>query len=83
MLFSLEKNKKKINQCIEKNLLHWKQDRIVTILNIILQLALAEKYFSIHLPYQIILNEYLKIADLFMEKKLVKFCNAILESSLQ
>ena len=78
LLRSLQKEKRAINLMIQSALISWKQDRIDKTLNIILQLALAEKLLSPNLVCNIIIDEYLEITRVFAGEKAVKLCNAIL-----
>ena len=82
LLRSLQKEKRAINLMIQSALISWKQDRIDKTLNIILQLALAEKLLSPNLVCNIIIDEYLEITRVFAGEKAVKLCNAILSKCM-
>ena len=83
LLSKLKKKQKKINQLIQTFLVNWKQDRISTSLNIILQLAIAERMMSPKLAKSIIINEYLEITRMFSGEKAVKFCNGVLSNCVE
>ena len=79
-VFGIKKNKKEIEQKIEKNLkADWKIDRISKIDLTILKLAIYEiKYKDI--PYKVAINEAVELAKKYGEETSKKFINGILAS---
>lgn len=76
------KKEKIINHRIQTALIGWKQERISSTLNRILQLATAEKFLSPKLAPSIIISEYLEITRIFAGEQAVKLCNAILSKTI-
>ena len=70
--------KKIIDRRIKDALIGWKQDRIASTLNTILQLAIAEHFLFPSLAPSIIFSEYLEICRDFAGEEAVKLCNGIL-----
>ena len=80
MISFQQKNKNRIDKLIQKYLKHWQQNRLSTVINSILRLAITEKLLHPKLAKNIILNEFLEITRLFSEEKSVAFCNGILSN---
>ena len=82
MLAFLQKNQTRIDNLIQKHLKHWRQNRLQTVINSILRLAITEKFLHPKLAKNIILNEFLEITRMFSEEKSVAFCNGVLSNAL-
>ncbi len=80
MLTFQQENKNYIDKLIQKHLKHWKQNRLLTVINSILSLAITEKLLHPKLAKNIIINEFLEITRTLSEEKSVAFCNGILSS---
>ena len=82
MIAFQQKNQNRIDKLIQKHLKNWKQNRLQTVINSILRLAITEKFLHPKLSKNIILNEFLEIARLLSEEKSVAFCNGVLSNAL-
>ena len=77
-----QKNQNLIDKLIQKHLKHWKQNRLLIIINSILRLAITEKFLHPKLAKNIIINEFLEITRIFGEEKSLAFCNGVLNNAL-
>lgn len=76
----IEKNKKSIDEMIEKNLKQeWKLERISKIDLSILRLAIYEILYK-EIPYKVAINEAVELAKKYGEETSKKFVNGILAS---
>ena len=74
-----ENNKEEVDEAISQNLSEkWKFERLTGILKAILRCGVAELKFT-DSPKNVVLSEYIEIADNFVEENEVRFVNALLD----
>ena len=75
------KNEKKITKIIEHNLSeNWLIDRVDLTMKAIISLATYELISYENIPLQVIINEYVTIANQYLDKSNTGFINGILEN---
>lgn len=80
VILGIEKNKKTIDEQIEKNLKQeWKLERISKIDLSILRLAIYEILYK-EIPFKVAINEAVELAKKYGEETSKKFVNGILAS---
>lgn len=80
VILGIEKNKKEIDEQIEKNLKQeWKIERISKIDLSILRLAIYEILYK-EIPFKVAINEAVELAKKYGEETSKKFVNGILAS---
>ena len=79
ILGGFEKNFEAVDELIEKNLSEeWKFERLTEILKAILRAGIADMKYN-DTPKNVVLSEYVSIADSFVEADEVRFVNALLD----
>ncbi|MBR0351201.1 MAG: transcription antitermination factor NusB [Clostridia bacterium] len=80
IIFGIDKNKKSIDEKIEKNLKQdWKLERISKVDLSILRLAIYEILYK-EIPFKVAINEAVELAKKYGEESSKKFVNGILAS---
>jgi N utilization substance protein B len=80
IIFGIDKNKKSIDEKIEKNLKQdWKLERISKVDLSILRLAIYEILYK-EIPFKVAINEAVELAKKYGEDSSKKFVNGILAS---
>ena len=81
MVVGVHQNEEKITKIIECNLLeNWLIDRVDLTMKAIISLAIYELMSYEKIPLQVIINEYVSIANQYLDKSNTGFINGILES---
>lgn len=73
------RNRKEIDQIIEKHSLHWRLARMAVVDRNILRLAVYELLYLHDIPTNVILNEAIEIAKRFGTEESGSFINGILD----
>ena len=74
-------NEKKITEMIECNLSeNWLIDRVDLTMKAIISLAIYELMIYENIPLQVIINEYVSIANQYLDKSNTGFINGILDN---
>ena len=74
-------NEKKITKIIESNLSeNWLIDRVDLTMKAIISLAIYELISYENIPLQVIINEYVSIANQYLDKSNTGFINGILDN---
>ena len=73
------RNRKEIDQLIEKHSLHWKLNRMASIDRNILRLSVYELLYLHDVPSSVVLNEAIEIAKKFGTEGSGSFINGILD----
>ena len=74
-------NEKKITKIIESNLSeNWLIDRVDLTMKAIISLAIYELMSYENIPLQVIINEYVSIANQYLDKSNTGFINGILDN---
>ena len=75
------KNEKRITKIIEHNLSeNWLIDRVDLTMKAIISLAIYELISYENIPLQVIINEYVSIANQYLDKSNTGFINGILDN---
>ena len=81
MVVGVHQNEEKITNIIECNLSeNWLIDRVDLTMKAIISLAIYELISYEKIPLQVIINEYVSIANQYLEKKNTGFINGILDN---
>ncbi|GAA4281579.1 transcription antitermination factor NusB [Gaetbulibacter aestuarii] len=72
-------NRSNLNKIIEEKTQNWEADRIATVDNILLQMAICELKNFPTIPVKVTINEYLEIAKEYSTPKSSIFINGILD----
>lgn len=79
LLDGIFRNRKEIDEIIEKHSLHWKLNRMAVVDRNILRLAVYELLYLHDIPTSVILNEAIEIAKKFGTEESSAFINGILD----
>ena len=78
---SYEANKAEIDELISTNLSeNWRFERLTGILKALLRCGIAEMKFA-ESPKNVVISEYVAIADSFVDENEVRFVNALLDKA--
>ena len=81
VVIGVQKNEKKITKMIECNLSEkWLIDRVDLTMKAIISLAIYELISYENIPLQVIINEYVSIANQYLDKSNTGFINGILDN---
>ena len=81
VVVGVHKNEKKITKMIECNLSeNWLIDRVDLTMKAIISLAIYELMSYEKIPLQVIINEYVSIANQYLDKSNTGFINGILDN---
>ncbi len=81
VVFGVHQNEKKIIKIIECNLSeNWLIDRVDLTMKAIISLAIYELMSYENIPLQVIINEYVSIANQYSDKRNTGFINGILDN---
>ena len=81
VVVGVHKNEKKITKMIECNLSEkWLIDRVDLTMKAIISLAIYELISYENIPLQVIINEYVSIANQYLDKSNTGFINGILDN---
>ena len=81
VVVGVHQNEKKITKMIECNLSeNWLIDRVDLTMKAIISLAIYELMSYENIPLQIIINEYVSIANQYLDKSNTGFINGILDN---
>ena len=81
VVVGVQKNEKKITKMIESNLSeNWLIDRVDLTMKAIISLAIYELISYENIPLQVIINEYVSIANQYLDKSNTGFINGILDN---
>ena len=81
VVFGVYQNEKKITKMIECNLSeNWLIDRVDLTMKAIISLAIYELISYENIPLQVIINEYVSIANQYLDKSNTGFINGILDN---
>ena len=81
IVIGVYQNEKKITKIIECNLSeNWLIDRVDLTMKAIISLAIYELISFENIPLQVIINEYVSIANQFLDKSNTGFINGILDN---
>ena len=81
VVVGVQKNEKKITKMIESNLSeNWLIDRVDLTMKAIISLAIYELISYEKIPLQVIINEYVSIANQYLDKRNTGFINGILDN---
>ena len=81
VVIGVQKNEKKITKIIECNLSeNWLIDRVDLTMKAIISLAIYELMSNENIPLQVIINEYVSIANQYLDKSNTGFINGILDN---
>ena len=81
VVVGVQKNEKKITKMIESNLSeNWLIDRVDLTMKAIISLAIYELMSYENIPLQVIINEYVSIANHYLDKSNTGFINGILDN---
>ena len=81
VVLGVHKNEEKITKIIECNLSeNWLIDRVDLTMKAIISLAIYELISYEKIPLQIIINEYVSIANQYLDKRNTGFINGILDN---
>jgi N utilization substance protein B len=79
LLDGIFRNRKEIDEIIEKHSLHWKLNRMAVVDRNILRLGVYELLYLHDIPTSVILNEAIEIAKKFGTEESSAFINGILD----
>ena len=81
VVVGVHQNEEKITKIIERNLSeNWLIDRVDLTMKAIISLAIYELISYEKIPLQVIINEYVSIANQYLDKKNTGFINGILDN---
>ena len=81
VVVGVHKNEEKITKIIECNLSeNWLIDRVDLTMKAIISLAIYELISYENVPLQVIINEYVSIANQYLDKRNTGFINGILDN---
>ena len=81
VVVGVHRNEKKITEIIECNLSeNWLIDRVDLTMKAIISLAIYELMSYENIPLQVIINEYVSIANQYLDKSNTGFINGILDN---
>ena len=81
VVIGVQKNEKKITKIIECNLSeNWLIERVDLTMKAIISLAIYELMSYENIPLQVIINEYVSIANQYLDKSNTGFINGILDN---
>ena len=81
MVVGVHQNEEKITNIIECNLSeNWLIDRVDLTMKAIISLAIYELISYEKIPLQVIINEYVSIANQYLDKRNTGFINGILDN---
>ena len=81
VVVGVHQNEKKITKMIESNLSeNWLIDRVDLTMKAIISLAIYELMIYENIPLQVIINEYVSIANQYLDKSNTGFINGILDN---
>ncbi|MBQ8690189.1 MAG: transcription antitermination factor NusB [Clostridia bacterium] len=80
VFFGFYENARVIEECIEKNLVGWKKDRISIASVAILRLSTYELMFMEDIPAKVSINEAVELAKKFDDEKAYSFVNGVMNS---
>ena len=81
VVVGVHQNEKKITEIIECNLSeNWLIDRVDLTMKAIISLAIYELMSYENIPLQVIINEYVSIANQYLDKSNTGFINGILDN---
>ncbi|MEN3044029.1 MAG: transcription antitermination factor NusB [Candidatus Hydrothermales bacterium] len=73
------KNLDVIDDLIKKNLQNWDFERVLPFEKSVLRFGVGEILFCPDTPLKVIIEELLKITNIFVDEKAVKFINGVLD----
>ncbi len=81
VVVGVHQNEEKITKIIERNLSeNWLIDRVDLTMKAIISLAIYELISYEKIPLQVIINEYVSIANQYLDKRNTGFINGILDN---
>jgi N utilization substance protein B len=83
LLLGIAKERRKLDECIEKASEHWKLNRITYVDRGILRTAIFEMLFSPDVPPKVAIDEALELAKKFGAEESKDFVNGVLDRVLK
>ena len=80
VFFGFYENAKIIEECIDKNIVGWKRERISIASMAILRLSTYELMFMEDIPAKVSINEAVELAKKFDDEKAYSFVNGVMNA---